>query len=381
MKILFVQKEGGIFGAENYQLKVIPGLLAQGIQIEFLRLFTDYQGGVGGEFIKRLQKFGVTTHEVNIGKYPTLRVLKQVQKVANKGDYDLVHTHLIHADFHLALIKQFFGLKPVLVSTKHGYDNEFTSKYGFEASKQTKTLYYLISRWAERRMKASFTISHGLRNFFIETGLSNSDKMQLIHYGFDLPEHFKLKGEQKYRLASKQIIIVGRLVAFKGHRYLIEAMALLKQIFGSEVKLLIAGTGPLDNELRAQVNSLDLVDSVVFLGYSKSVGAFMANSDVVAIPSISEGFGVVFLEAFAAKTPIVSWNVPAGNELMDHGRTGYLVPPYDVNALVDQLIEILNGLDKQGHITQQAYEHLKNYFNSSRMIKETVEFYENTLSS
>ena len=44
MKLLFVQKEGGIFGAENYQLKVIPGLKEKGIEVEFLRLFTDYQG-------------------------------------------------------------------------------------------------------------------------------------------------------------------------------------------------------------------------------------------------------------------------------------------------------------------------------------------------
>lgn len=381
MKILFVQKEGGIFGAENYQLKVIPGLIERGVEVEFLRLYTSYQGGVGGEFIERLKNIGLKTYEVNVGRVPALSVLWEIKRIANNGGFDIVHTHLIHADFHLALIKQFFGLKPALVSTKHGYDNNFTSKYGFDASKQKLTPYFLISRWAEKRMKSSFTISHGLRDFFVDTGLSSISKMRLIHYGFDLPEHFELKGESKYRLAPKQIIVAGRLVAFKGHRYLIEAMDQLKQHFGDEVKLLIAGTGPLEDELRGKVNSLGLIDSVVFLGYSKSVGAYMANSDVVAIPSVSEGFGVVFLEAFAAKTPIVSWDVPAGNELMDHRQTGYLVRPYDVNALVDQLIEILNGLDRQGQITHRAYERLKGYLNSDRMIKETVEFYENALSS
>ena len=159
MKILFVQKEGGIFGAENYQLKVIPGLLAQGVEIEFLRLYTNYQGGKGGDFIDRLHEIGLKTYQVNIGKFPNIKILRSIKRIAQGGKYDLVHTHLIHADFHLALIKTFMRLKPVLVSTKHGYDNAFTSRFGFNASKQTETPYFLISRWAEKRMKASFTIS------------------------------------------------------------------------------------------------------------------------------------------------------------------------------------------------------------------------------
>ena len=379
MKVLFVQKEGGIFGAENYQLKVIPGLMAKGVEIEFLRLFTDYQGGEGGDFIKRLNELGVKTYEVNIGKYPTPRVLRQVRKIANEGGYDLVHTHLIHADFHLALIKTFMILKPVLVSTKHGYDNAFTSKFGFDASKQTKTPYFLISRWAEGRMKASFTISNGLLDFFIKTKLTNQSKMRLVYYGFDMPENYLQKGENEFRKSPLQIMIAGRLVAFKGHKYLIEAMSQVVDVFGGDVKLLIAGTGDLEAELKDQTRKLGLEDSIEFLGYSKHVGALMANSDVVVVPSISEGFGVVFLEAFSAKTPVVSWDVPAGNELMQHGKTGYLVPPYDVRLLAEQLIEILNSPEEQEMVVEAAYQRLKSYFNLERMVNETIAFYEEAL--
>ena len=379
MKILFVQKEGGIFGAENYQLKVIPGLMAHGIEVEFLRLYTDYQGGKGGAFIDRLHDMHVKTFEVNIGKWPTPKVLRQIKNIANQGNYDVVHTHLIHADFHFALIKTFMQLKPILVSTKHGYDNNFTSRFGFDASKQKNTPYFLISRWAEKRMKASFTISHGLRNFFIATGLTQSTKMRLIHYGFDLPDHAKSKGQEKFRYAPKQLMIAGRLVGFKGHRYLIEAMSQLKERFGNDVKLLIAGTGELEQELKEQVTQFDLHENIDFLGYSTDVGALMANSDVVVVPSVSEGFGVVFLEAFAAKTPVVAWDVPAGNELMEHGQTGYLVAPYEVDALAQQLIDILENPNHQNPIVKAAHERLKSYFNLDRMVGETIRFYEEAL--
>lgn len=378
MKILFVQKEGGIFGAENYQLKVIPGLMTKGIEVDFLRLYTDYQGGKGGEFINRLNSIGVKTYEVNIGKYPKLGTLKEIRKIANDG-YDLVHTHLIHADFHLALIKKLMGLEPALVSTKHGYDNTFTSKFGFDASKQTNTPYFLLSKWAEKRMKASFTISHGLRDFFVQTGLSRSEKMQLIHYGLDMPDNYQSNGKEGYRQAPKQIMMAGRLVAFKGHRFLIEAMSKVVEAYGSDVKLLIAGTGDLEDELRRQAGQLGLSENIKFLGYSKEVGCFMANSDVVVVPSISEGFGVVFLEAFSAKTPVISWDVPAGNELIQHGKTGYLVSPYDVNLLAEQLIHVLDNPEEQGDVVEAAYDRLKSYFNLERMVNETVSFYKEAL--
>ncbi|OEK01623.1 hypothetical protein BFP97_08895 [Roseivirga sp. 4D4] len=379
MKILFVQKEGGIFGAENYQLKVIPGLQAKGIQIEFLRLYTDYQGGVDGLFIEKLKELNVNTHQVNIGRYPKLRALRYIKKVVDNGDFDIVHTHLIHADFHLALIKTLLGLKVCLVSTKHGYDNSFTSRHGFDATKQRMTPYFVISKWAERRMKSSFTISHGLLNFFNETGLTRKGKMKLIHYGFDLEDHFLRKGEQEYRLSSKQLIIAGRLVAFKGHNYLLSAMTLVRERFGDDVKLLVAGTGALESELRAKVKELGLIRNVEFLGYSKEVGAYMANSDVVIVPSISEGFGVVFLEAFASKTPVISWDVPAGNELMQHNETGYLVPPYEISLLADQIIDVLENLESQGPITEGAYLKLTSYFNLSRMTEETIMFYKTAI--
>ncbi|MBO3698361.1 glycosyltransferase family 4 protein [Roseivirga sp. E12] len=381
MRVLFVQKEGGIFGAENYQLKVVPGLLAEGVQIEFLRLYTNYQGGEDGDFIDRLEVLGVKTYQVNIGKIPTLRVLNKIKNIANNGDFDIIHTHLIHADFHLALIKAFMKLQPILVSTKHGYDNNFTSKFGFDATKQTKTLYYLISRWGERQMDASYTISKGLLNFFIKTRLATPEKMRLIHYGFDMPENYLSKGDLSLRLASKQIIIAGRLIPFKGHEFLIRAMATLKSRYKREVKLLILGTGEFESHLRQLVTEMGLLNQIQFLGYSNRVGAYMANSDVVVVPSVSEGFGVVFLEAFSAKTPVISWDVPSGNELMENGKTGYLVPPYDVDKLAELLIQVLDNPKKQEKVAERAYNRLKSHFNLERMINETIEFYKKALST
>jgi glycosyltransferase involved in cell wall biosynthesis len=376
MKILFVQKEGGIFGAENYHLKAIPGLLSRGIEIEFLRLYTDYQGGVNGEFIERLKKMGVKTYQINIGRYPSFKVLRSIKQLVTKGEYDLVHTHLIHADFHLALTKLVFRLKFKLVSTKHGYDNKYTALHGFDATKQTNTLYFLISRWAEKRMNASFTISNGLLNFFKQTGLTNGNKMSLIQYGFDMPENFLSKGDKNLRFGSKQIIIAGRLIAFKGHTFLIEAMKLVS-IKHPDANLIIVGSGELECSLIDFVKEQNLERNIKFLGYQANVGQLMANSDVVVIPSVSEGFGVVFLEAFSAKTPVVAWDVPAGNELLIHEETGILVEPYNIENLSIQIIKLLES--NNSALTENAYNKLKTYFTLDRMISQTIDFYKKSV--
>ena len=378
MRILFVQKEGGIFGAENYHLSVIPELIKRGVSISFLRLYTNYQGGKGGEFVRRLGTFSVPVYEVNIGRLPNLANLKKIHRVIKSGNYDLVHTHLIHADFYVILAKILFRASYEVVSTKHGYDNKFVSKYGFDASKQRLTLYFLVSRFAEKRMKASYTISKGLRGFFIETGLTKPDKMSLIHYGFDLPDFFLQKGKG-YRYSKYQIVIAGRLVKFKGHHFLLNALPLvITQI--PDTKLLIIGSGKEEESLKQISEDLGIADHVEFLGYRNDVGSYMANSDVVIVPSVSEGFGVVFMEAFSAKTVVVAWDVPAANELIQDQRTGYLVPPYDIKLLAKRLIQAYHDPKEREEVANRAYIRLKFYFNLDRMVNETIQFYQKNVS-
>lgn len=374
MKILFVQKEGGIFGAENYHLNIIPALMKRGVQVDFLRLYTDYQGGRGGEFIKRLNNMGVTTYEINIGRFIRPRNLFTINRLIKNGGYDLIHTHLIHADFHLALVKVLLNRKLKIVSTKHGYDNAFTARYGFDARKQGITPYYLISKWSESVMTRSFTITKALRNFFINTRLTSAEKMELIYYGFDFPSPDSDWQNTSHKIFKKQLVIAGRLVRFKGHHYVIEA---LSEIISAhpDAGLIIAGSGPEENDLKAMVARLNLTDYVRFIGYSKTVPIWMFNSDVVIVPSVSEGFGVVLLEAFNCRKPVVAFDVPACNELIQDGVDGLLSAPYDIRELGSRINYLLSNPNLGRKLGEEADRKQKTFFNLGRMTDETIEFY------
>ena len=374
MRILFVQKEGGIFGAENYQLRIIPALMKRGIEVDFLRLYTNYQGGKGGAFIDRLRSIGVKTFEVNIGRILNPVNLFRINGIVKKGNYDVVHTHLIHADLHLALVKLFLNPRLKLVSTKHGYDNAFTARYGFNPEKQTLTPYFILSKFSERFMVKSFTITNALRNFFIQTGITTAEKMSMIHYGFDfVPPDGQWK-DDKFRLFRKQLVIAGRLVRFKGHRFVIEALPAIVERF-PEAGLVIVGTGEMEHELKTLVSHHHVSDHVAFMGYSSDVERWMFNSDIVLVPSVSEGFGVVLLEAFNCYKPVVTFNVAACNELIQDGVTGFLVPPFNVEALGSQVVNLLENPARGADAGEAAHRRLKSHFNLERMVNETIQFY------
>jgi len=378
MKILYVQKEGGIFGAENYHLHIIPSLIKQGVTIEFLRLYTHYQLGVDSDFVKRLRAIGIVVYQVNIGRIPWINDIHKVAGIMRQGSYDIIHSHLIHADLYSALIKIIYKLPSVFISTKHGYDNAYTAKYGFNHHRVRSTLYYWLSRGAEAVMDKSYTISKGLLEFFVDSSLTTRGKMELIYYGFDLPVVPEVSNTSDYRIAKHQLCIAGRLVEFKGHTWAIQALAILKEKY-NDVRLVIIGTGKHKIALEEIAKNLNVSQQIEWLGYRNDVVLWMHYSDVVLIPSRSEGFGVVFLEAFNAGTPVVAFNVAAANELIRHEENGLLAHPYSEHELAICIDRLLQDRELAKKLSFQAASDLHEKFSLSIMTKATLTFYKQRL--
>lgn len=135
-------------------------------------------------------------------------------------------------------------------------------------------------------------------------------------------------------------LFVGRLVYYKGLDVLLHAMALTPGL-----RLAIAGTGPLDEELRAQSGRLGLDERVVFLGAvsDERLHALYKCARLLVLPSVapSEAFGMVQLEAMAASCAVVSTDLKSGVPYVNrHGETGLIVPPKNVPALAAALAKL-----------------------------------------
>ena len=210
---------------------------------------------------------------------------------------------------------------------------------------------------------------------FVNLGLAKT-KYPFIHHGIAIEEFDKEFYRVECRKADPQLIIVGRIELFKGHHFLIDALPLVVEAFPA-VKLLILGEGSEKNNCREQVIKLGLQDHVEFLGFKPHPYSYISHSDVIILPSLFEPFGLVYIEAFALKTPVVSFNTPAGNEIMTDNETAILVDRGDSRALAEKIIYLLKNPGIRNEMANKAYTKYKMSFTPEVMVKNTADWYLN----
>ncbi len=151
---------------------------------------------------------------------------------------------------------------------------------------------------------------------------------KVIYNGVIIPSDIETIENVKTKLGmakeSKIIGFVGRLNTPKGVDAFIRIIPLVKQSV-PQARFIVAGDGPLRNELENHAKNLGVDDSVYFLGYQKEARGLMKQMDVLVVPSIREPFGNVVIETALAKKPVVASNVDGIAETVIDGETGFLV--------------------------------------------------------
>src|SRR5258708_20141770 len=112
----------------------------------------------------------------------------------------------------------------------------------------------------------------------------------------------------------------------------------------ADLNYVIFGEGPLLNALQEEIAAVGLQDRIHFLGWRPDARSLMAGFDVLLAPSLWEGFGLVMLEAMAARIPIITSRASALPEIVIDGQTGYPLPPADSNAAAHRLWNIFSAL-------------------------------------
>jgi glycosyltransferase involved in cell wall biosynthesis len=158
--------------------------------------------------------------------------------------------------------------------------------------------------------------------------------------------------ENELMAFENRILFVGKLIHYKGLRYLLEAFSKLES---REVCLMIVGDGSERAGLISMARRLCISDRALFLGSVPDtlLPSTYALADVVVLPSISrrEAFEMVILEAMASGKPVVASSIPGVSDVVDHGKTGYLVPPGDPEKMtkaIDNLLQNPSNATKMG---------------------------------
>jgi glycosyltransferase involved in cell wall biosynthesis len=184
---------------------------------------------------------------------------------------------------------------------------------------------------------------------------------------------------QEYKIPSNQLVIgvFGRLSPEKGCSEALEALHRVWQQ-RQDVSMLFVGDGPMRATLVKRVAELGLKQNVILAGYQTAMRDFYEAIDLLLIPSLSEGLPNVLLEAMALAIPSVSTRVGAIPDIIDHGQTGWLVTPGDVNGLARQLSEAIAAPNRL-HIGAAAQESLYPRFSATARADQFVSVYDDLL--
>lgn len=158
-------------------------------------------------------------------------------------------------------------------------------------------------------------------------------KLQIVHCGIE-PERYAAAPPP----GGLRILFVGRLAAVKGVAVLLDALTDLVAEY-PDLHLTLIGDGPDRAALEAQALDAGLAGHVSFEGYrsQSEVADALAAHDVFVLPSFAEGVPVVLMEAMAAGRPVITTRIAGVPELVEDGRSGYLVPPGNLAALREAL--------------------------------------------
>jgi len=370
-RVLHIQKVTGMAGSERHLLFLLPGL-ARHFDVTFLIL--EAPGKPVDDYVAALTGAGVKTERLPIRWDGDLRCVVAMTRLMRRGAFDLVHTHLIHADVLGGVAARLAGV-PVVVSTKHGYEN-------YDRTSRAYRLAGLTARWTRKVI----TISDALSRKVAEVERIPTEKLTTIHYGIDCavpgPEPSREAVRRSLRVppTAFAVLSTGRLVPVKGYPYLIEAVAKLRAR-GSAVVLLIAGDGPDRALLQAQAERLGAADCVRFLGWRADVSSLLAGADAFALATLGEGFGLAILEAMAQRLPVVATRVVAVPEIVQDGETGLLVPPRDPAALADALLALEREPELRRRFAAAGHRRALEHFSVARMVRDTERVYADVLGA
>ncbi len=311
MKILHVEAGKHLYGGARQVLYIVEGLAARGVD--------NLLACPAGSEMSRQQPDGARVPPVKTGGGRYIGLVPRLARLIRAEQPDLVHLHSRRgADTWGGLAAKLAGV-PCVLSRR--VDNP-------------------ESRWAValkyRLYDHVITISEGIRQVLLSEGLA-PQKVSCVRSAVDaapyLPPVDRAAFRAEFGLPPNALVagVVAQLIHRKGHRYLLSALPGLLERH-PDLQVLIFGQGPLEAELRAEVESRNLAAAVRFTGFRHDLPRWLGGLDMLIHPADMEGLGVSLLQASAAGVPIVTRRARGLPRAVQGGVTGILWPPGGVAA-------------------------------------------------
>jgi glycosyltransferase involved in cell wall biosynthesis len=359
-------------GTEAHLFLLATGLQAHGITCEVAFLRAAVAGG-SVDLRQTFEEAGIRTHYLACERSYDPRAVVRLNRLLAARKWHILHSHLPRCDAAAAVCRLLHRYQPWISTLHHPYDSDDNA--------------YSAGRWIRplapvwRLADGVIAVSEPVRQWSIATLGLSPDSVQTIAHGIDIDgQAAPPPAERPPRGTRHRIGTIGRYEGRKGHETLIRAMVtVLKHV--PDAELWIAGHDPWGHGevLRGLISELNLGRHVRLVGFMSDKDAFFADIDVFAFASRSEGFGIVLLEAMAARKPAVVSNIAPLNEIICPGTSGLVAERDDAAGFAEAIVSLFRDPDLLRRIGEEGRRRVATEFSQERMVERTVRYYRDVI--
>jgi glycosyltransferase involved in cell wall biosynthesis len=362
-----------IGGAEGCFLTLLKGLPDRDVEVS-----VAYHGS--GPMVADYRAHAARAWSLDLANIFDRRTRTRLSTLMRETNAQVVHTHLWNGDVLGGLAARRAGIPavatvygayhlPIGVTGLRGLRRHVLSQT-FRAIYRSFDRVIAISQYVRDDLSGRAGLA--ARRSTIDVIYPGVDRVQIVSQAVAAADRRDTRpGDDQPR-----IINVANFFPIKGQEWLLRALPLVLARF-PRVRCVFTSDGPDRRPMEALAANLGVRGQVDFEGGTTTSRLFdlMSDSDVFVFPSLSEGFGLAILEAWASGIPVVASRVGAIPEIIEHERTGLLVPPRDPGALANAIIAVLSDRALAQRLADAGREALRTRFSSDDMVEQTMNVY------
>jgi glycosyltransferase involved in cell wall biosynthesis len=363
LRVLLVDLARRFGGTENRVLHLATALRERGAHVEVVCL-------ADGMLRPRLEAAGVRCQPLTFGRADP-RVGLALIKLLRRGRPTVLDTHGVHS--------QFWGTLAALATRTPGVLLTVHSEYGQEQAGRRRGRWYdRVLRWASRTRARYLAVSEPVERHLTDIGVPAA-RIDVVRNAVPRPADDALGDREATRrelgLGPEAFVVttVARLHPVKGHRFMVDALELLPAD-GPDVHWLVVGDGDEQADLEQRIAAAGLTDRVHLLGFRDDIPAVLHASDLLALPSLTEGLPLVVPEAALQQVPVLATAVGGlpGAYAEDEVR---FVPPSDPEALAAAITELAGDPAGRAQLAARGAAATRERFSPDRMLDLTLDAY------
>jgi len=365
-KVLFVVPALQRAGAENQLVTLVNQLPAE----QFEKYLLSYRPG--DDLWDEVDTSEIGLYELCRKGRLDFDLGKQIGKIIDERKIDVVHCTLQNALLFGYMGIRYATRKPKLIASIHTTKN---------ASIKLDVADWLVYRPLLKKCDQVWFVSTNQADLWVRKMPFIARKCVTVHNGVDLdyfdpglfPEaRAKFREQLGISRGEKLICCIAGLRPEKMHSVLIEALGMCLAD-GIRCRLLLAGVGPLQQDLRKQVKTLQLDQHVHFLGSLADVRELLAAADCKVLVSAAETFSMAMLEAMAMRVPVITTSVGGASEAIDDGISGLMLAPGNPRELAQKITYLLSGDTRRVEMGEKARQVVAQQFSVEQMVAKSAE--------